>query len=48
MGEPVAISIFKHYGKVSDRFVNICERYHFLVDDHRDHFTALRASRFSL
>jgi hypothetical protein len=46
MGEPIAISIFEHYGKVSDRFVNIRKRYHFPVDDHRDHITVYESPFF--
>jgi len=40
MGEPVAVSIFKHSGKVSDRFVNIGESNLIPFDNHRDHITA--------
>jgi hypothetical protein len=46
MGEPVAVTILKHFGKVNNRFVNICERYYFPVDDHRDHITVYESPVF--
>jgi hypothetical protein len=46
MSESIAILIFEHYGKVSDRFVNICERNHFPVDNHRDHVTVYESPVF--